>query len=92
METNYTKGNWYLQEFTDAYTNIVRCDNGTHKTLFIASTPQNSGDEARANAKLMAASPNLLFACNYALQGIKMGQVDELTVKILEDAISKALL
>lgn len=91
MKTTHTKGTWYLQEFTDAYTNIIRCDNGTNKTLFIASTPQNDGDEARANAKLMAASPDLLNACNFALQGIRNGQVDELTVNILEDAISKAI-
>jgi hypothetical protein len=58
----FTKGEWYLQKHTDAYTNIVRCNNGKHETLFIASTPQNTLPEARANAKLMAAAPDLLTA------------------------------
>ncbi len=59
---SYTKGEWYLQEYTDAYTNIVRCNNGKHETIFIASTPQSSLPEARANAKLMSAAPDLLEA------------------------------
>lgn len=58
----YTKGEWYLQEYTDAYTNIVRCNNGKHETIFIASTLQRSLPEARANAMLMAAAPDLLEA------------------------------
>lgn len=67
LTVSYTKGEWYLQEYTDAYTNIVRCNNGKgHETIFIASTPQSSLPEARANAKLMAAAPDLLDA----LQGI----------------------
>jgi hypothetical protein len=60
--TLYTKGEWYLQKYTDAYTNIVRCNNGKHETLFIASTPQSSLPEARANARLMSAAPDLLEA------------------------------
>lgn len=59
----FTKGRWYLQKYTDAYTNIIRCDNGKgHETLFIAATPQSWLPEARANAKLMAAAPDLLEA------------------------------
>lgn len=61
LTASYTKGEWYLQKFTDAYTNIIRCNNGKgHETLFIASTPQSSLPEARANARLMAAAPDLL--------------------------------
>lgn len=58
----YTKGEWYLQEYTDAYTNIIRCNNGKHETLFIGYTGQSSSPETRANARLMAASPDLLEA------------------------------
>jgi hypothetical protein len=59
--TSHTKGKWYLQKYTDAYTNIVRCNNGKgHETIFIASTPQSSLPEARANARLMSAAPDLL--------------------------------
>lgn len=60
LTASYTKGIWYLQKYTDAYTNIVRCNNGKHETIFIASTPQSSLPEARANAKLMSAAPDLL--------------------------------
>jgi hypothetical protein len=61
ITTSYTKGEWYMQKYTDAYTNIVRCNNGKgHETIFIASTPQSILLEARANARLMAAAPDLL--------------------------------
>ncbi len=59
---SYTKGQWYLQKYTDAYTNIIRCNNGKHETIFIASTSQSTLPETRANAKLMAAAPDLLEA------------------------------
>lgn len=63
ITTPYTKGEWYLQKYTDAYTNIVRCNNGKgHETLFIAATAQSSLLEARANARLMSAAPDLLEA------------------------------
>lgn len=63
VATPFTKGEWYLQKLTDAYTNIIRCNNGKgHETLFIASTTQNTSPETRANARLMAAAPDLLEA------------------------------
>jgi hypothetical protein len=60
LTASYTKGEWYLQKFTDAYTNIIRCNNGKHEKLFIASTPQSDLAEARANAQLISAAPDLL--------------------------------
>jgi hypothetical protein len=58
--TSYTKGEWYLQKYTDAYTNIVRCNNGKgHETLFIAATPQSTLPEARANASRGPHMPEL---------------------------------
>jgi hypothetical protein len=84
----YTKGEWYLQEFTDAYTNIIRCNNGKHETLFIASTPQSDRPEARANAKLMAAAPDLLEA----LQGIiSITDRDHIALVKAKAAIEKAV-
>ncbi len=47
--------------------------------------------QKKQHVKLIAAAPELLRACNFALQGIKNGQVDESTIKILEDAISSAV-
>ncbi|MGL4584373.1 MAG: hypothetical protein ACRCVU_15500 [Flavobacterium sp.] len=60
MEFKGTKGRWYLQEFTDVYTNIIRCDNGEHSTIYIASTLQSSSKETRYNALLMSKSPEML--------------------------------
>lgn len=55
-----TKGKWYLQEYTDAYTHIVRCDNGEHQTLWVASTGQDSRKEARCNALLISKAPEMI--------------------------------
>ena len=66
--TLFTKGEWYLQSYTDAYTNIIRCNNGNgHETIYIGSTPQITLPYARANARLMAAAPDLFNALNEIL-------------------------
>jgi hypothetical protein len=63
LTASYTKGEWYLQEYTDAYTNIIRCNKGKgFETIFIGYTGQGNSPENRANAKLMAAAPDLLEA------------------------------
>lgn len=62
-QPKFSKGEWYLQLGADAYTNIIRCNKGEgFETYFVASTPQYDNEEAQANAQLMAASPDLLFA------------------------------
>jgi hypothetical protein len=61
MEFKGTKGKWYLQEYTDAYTNIIRSDNGKgFNSLFIAYTPQYPSKEVRYNAKLISKAPEML--------------------------------
>ena len=61
ISISYTKGEWYLQEYTDAYTNIIRCNKGKgFETIFIGYTGQSNSPETRANARLMAAAPDLL--------------------------------
>lgn len=61
MEFLGTKGRWYLQEYTDAYTNIIRCDAGKgFETIYIASTLQSTNKETRYNAQIMAHAPQLL--------------------------------
>ena len=87
MNFKGTNENWQVNS---AYKKEVNSDKG----VIIANCSQSKiidDAEKEANAKLIAASPDLLKACNFVLQDIKNGQVDELTVKILENAISKAL-
>lgn len=62
MEFKGTKGKWYLQEYSDAYTNIIRVKTDTHDGIFLGSTSQNPNPEYRANAKLIASAPELLEA------------------------------
>lgn len=44
-----------------------------------------------SNAKLIAASPDLLRACNMAKIEIENGRADQTTLTVLENAINKAL-
>lgn len=84
---SYTKGEWYLQKYTDAYTNIIRCNNGKHETIFIAATPQSFLPEARANAMLMSAAPDLLEALK---QIIEITDRDHIAWSKAKAAIAKA--
>ena len=77
MENKFTKGEWYLQPYTDAYTNIIRCNRGiAHETYFIASTTQNTSEETRYNAQLMAKSPLLLETLFQCVNLIKEARTD----------------
>jgi hypothetical protein len=52
-----TRGPWHYQEGSDRYTHIVRAGD-----RFLCQLAQDTSGEAEANARLMAASPNLLKA------------------------------
>jgi len=60
----HTEGPWLYQEESDAYTHIVRAVSNPGRIL--ASTPQRSDGEAEANARLIAAAPELLDALEAA--------------------------
>jgi hypothetical protein len=105
METKHSEGPWSVSLYTNVgderqiwSDKVVNGDQKHIANVFTNHTWEEKlrfckidREEQIANAKLIAASPDLLNACNFALQGIKNGQADELTVKILEDAISKAV-
>lgn len=58
-----TKGDWFYQEDSDAYTHIIRSNAGVgYETIFITQLPQDTTGEAEANARLIAAAPELLTA------------------------------
>jgi hypothetical protein len=58
METKHTPGPWRYQENSDAYTHIVRA--GTDD--YICGCGQGSDGTCEANARLIAAAPELLEA------------------------------
>ena len=55
MATKHTPGPWKVQENADVYTRIVRNERGA----YVCSGPQGSDGEDRANARLIAAAPEL---------------------------------
>jgi hypothetical protein len=54
----HTPGPWRYQEGTDAYTHIVR----TGENRFLCQLAQDTSGVAEANARLIAAAPELLDA------------------------------
>lgn len=103
MKTQHTKGEWELQ-----YVSGVCIGVGTeltdHYFQMIVNTilPDNDEDyetqskEIEANAKLIAAAPELLEACTRALESIKIYAKDGYIMKgteaenLLRNAIKKA--
>ena len=55
-----TKGKWYLQEFTDVYTNIIRVKTDVSDNIYLGSSSQNPNPEYRANALLISKAPQML--------------------------------
>lgn len=82
MEFKGTKGKWYLQPYTDAYTNIIRCDNGKgFDTLYLVSARRDSCKEERYNGLLMSKAPEMLEELHETI----------IDLKILKNQISDAL-
>jgi hypothetical protein len=60
--TAHTPGPWQYQETSDAYTHIVRADR-----RFLCQLRQDPSGEAEANARPIAAAPDLLAALKNAV-------------------------
>lgn len=58
-KTKFTPGPWRYQEKSDAYTHIVRT---SHPERFLCQLAQDTSGEAEANARLIAAAPELFQA------------------------------
>ena len=93
MEFKGTKGKWTASEimnFSDTLVSFIENKKGKS----IAQTRgciTGEEKEAKANANLIMASKDLLFACNRAKEDIKNGVADEQTIIALENAINKAI-
>lgn len=83
MEKRFTKGNW-----SQTSSNHVKCDFNTIAYAY----SMNVGDEqAKANAKLMAAAPELLEACIQIAEYIELHNIsDGEAYFIVKNAIKKA--
>ena len=60
----HTPAPWFYQEGADAYTHIVR----TGQYYFLCQLAQDTSGEAEANARLIAAAPDLLAALTALLE------------------------
>ena len=91
MENKHTQGRWYLQKYTDVYTNIIRCDNGKgNETIYIANL-HGEGCNNRANAKLIAAAPDLLEALQTCWASLQTYGEHPIIERQVENAIKKAI-
>jgi hypothetical protein len=84
--TAHTPGPWRYQEKSDAYTHIVRA--GEHR--FICQLPQDTSGKAEADARLIAAAPDMLALLNEAAEFIQPFNRAEDLLDRIEAAIAKA--
>ena len=87
METKHTKGNWEYDKYGSISVN--------GKTIVIhgcIATTMHDDEEYIANAKLIAAAPDLLGVLQRALSDFRNGKWTEETYNIVEQAINKATL
>lgn len=66
MRKPHTPGPWAYQEESDAYTHIVRAGD-----RFLCQLSQDTSGESEANARLMAAAPDLLEALRMMVRGLE---------------------
>lgn len=69
MKTKHTTGNWYVTH-TDTGECVIEHDERDAVIATINDVPESARteDENKANAKLIAASPKLLEACQYVVR------------------------
>ncbi len=94
MKIKHTPGPWYIKRGNEGILTTISnrktyCKHSFHIAIIFPWIRRKSS-EHEANANLIAAAPELLLACNFALQGIIHGEVDNTTKEILETAIKKA--
>lgn len=99
MNYKGTEGNWKVLEVDESwkvkdntFVALVQSFEGDERFI-IADEPtkKTTKEKMIANADLIANAYELLKACNFAKQNIIHGEFDEITLNVLENAISKAL-
>lgn len=104
METKHTKGTWIVDEQQDSGETIIRATDGTIvANLEVDFSESHNGqrqtDEIQANAKLIAAAPELLKALEELVKtasphfyklGVKKAFSELLIIEEAKKAINKA--
>ena len=97
MNTKHTKGEWYFREQVDANEFCILSKHEEEPPIWVAAFRLNGVqtlERQRANAKLMAAAPDLLEAlvfCKSVIESSCMFERSEqLAVERAEQAIKKA--
>lgn len=90
MSSKHTPGPWAYQEDSDAYTHIVRGPgNG-----FICQLAQTTSAEIEANARLIAAAPEMFEALDTIgglSRALRQGGPDPMDLQGLSDALEEAI-
>lgn len=67
----HTPGPWHYQEKADRYTHIVRSGGSDLGNFFVCQLGQDTSGVAEANARLIAAAPELLEALKTAREYVQ---------------------
>ena len=84
--SKHTPGPWTYQEESDAYTHIVRGPNN----YFITQLSQDTSGRSEADARLIAAAPELLEACKAIAELLPQPLTATRIGEILAPVIKKA--
>lgn len=90
MSSKHTPGPWAYQEDSDAYTHIVRGPGNR----FICQLAQTTSAEIEANARLIAAAPEMFEALDTIgglSRALRQGGPDPMDLQGLSDALEEAI-
>lgn len=89
MNKNHTSGPWHVAESPNHHSPFIT--NATGKGTIANSVHGTTSAEQEANARLIAAAPELLEACETALENLApLYSSEHLVMKRLRAAIAKA--
>jgi len=93
MKTEFTKGEWSIADDFSHFETTIMCGDTRIAEVKHFTDFENdpSINEGRANAKLIAAAPDLLLACNELLELLKFhGYTRSTEIYQAQEAIKKA--